>query len=182
MSKLPRAARTFGQNLRDARINAKITQTELARRCGFLRQTPISLWEIHPDHLPEPRTIVKLAKALDIDPSILLRDVVTPYDELRASGSTKKVFVSFALPTLSAPLGRWLAIGVALDRHQLLLSRTLELEAVLRFLGEPLPKSAGPGDARYRATPAESSAEAPTTASAATARSRRGRRPRARRA
>jgi hypothetical protein len=90
--------------------------------------------------------------------------------------------VSFAPPKLSAPMGRWLAIGAALDRHQLLLSRTLELEAVLRYLGEPLPKSAGPGDARYRATPADSSAEAPTTASAATARSRRGRQRRARRA
>ena len=80
-------SRSFGDNLRAARVAAGLTPTQLAKRCGFARQTPISLWEVKPGHLPEPRTILKLAKVLGTTPAALLDGVVTPNDLLRGDDS-----------------------------------------------------------------------------------------------
>jgi transcriptional regulator with XRE-family HTH domain len=78
----------FGQNLRALRERAKLTQDGLAARLGFKKPTPISLWETGTT-VPQPRTIEKLAAALECKPADLLVGVVTPYDTLR--GSTEVV-------------------------------------------------------------------------------------------
>jgi transcriptional regulator with XRE-family HTH domain len=160
-TKLPRAPRTFGENLRAARVKAGITQTELAKRCGFKRQTPISLWEITPGYLPEPQTIEKLAAALAVTTASLMRDVVTPYDELRGA-----IRVA-AAPAYSPSITQWIALGIALERRELLQSHTLLIEQTLRHVGETVPTLDGPGDARFRTRrPATPDATPPTEASA----------------
>lgn len=74
---------TFGENLRDARLEAGLTQDDLSRILEFKRATPISIWERSPD-VPDPKSIIKLAKALKCAPARLLRGVVTEYDKLRS--------------------------------------------------------------------------------------------------
>ena len=73
---------TFGENLRRIREAANVTQEELARRLKLKRTTPISLWE-NLGTLPRPKTIVRVAGALECSPADLLEGVVTPYDLLR---------------------------------------------------------------------------------------------------
>lgn len=74
----------FGDNLRTLRERQGLTQEDLARRLGFARPTPISIWETG-TQIPTPKTIVKLATGLVCTPSDLLLGVVTPYDALRGS-------------------------------------------------------------------------------------------------
>lgn len=66
-------ARTFGQTLRNARRQAQVSQDDLAQRSGVDRSA-ISNYE-RGRREPNLRTIVKLARALDIEPASLLRDL-----------------------------------------------------------------------------------------------------------
>lgn len=79
-------SRTFGENLRRARVRAGLTQEALTARLGLKRQAPISLWESR-STLPKPETIVRLARAVGCKPRDLLEGVETPYDRLRAGKS-----------------------------------------------------------------------------------------------
>ena len=62
---------TFAKNLRKAREKAGLSQEALGERCG-LHRTEISFLE-RAQREPRLSTIVKLAKALGIKPSDLLR-------------------------------------------------------------------------------------------------------------
>jgi DNA-binding XRE family transcriptional regulator len=66
-------ARTFGQTLRDTRRQARVSQDDLAQRSGVDRSA-ISNYE-RGRREPNLRTIVKLARALDVEPASLLRDL-----------------------------------------------------------------------------------------------------------
>ncbi|MGN6373767.1 MAG: helix-turn-helix domain-containing protein [Solirubrobacteraceae bacterium] len=66
-------ARTFGQTLRDTRRQAQVSQDDLAQRSGVDRSA-ISNYE-RGRREPNLRTIVKLARALDVEPASLLRDL-----------------------------------------------------------------------------------------------------------
>jgi transcriptional regulator with XRE-family HTH domain len=66
---MPPVAR-FAANLRRLRITAGISQEALADRCG-LHRTEISLLE-RAGREPRLTTIVKLARALDVEPVELL--------------------------------------------------------------------------------------------------------------
>lgn len=61
----------FGQNLRAARRAAKVSQEDLSRDSGVDR-TAISTYE-RGRREPNLRTIVKLARALNVEPAELLR-------------------------------------------------------------------------------------------------------------
>jgi transcriptional regulator with XRE-family HTH domain len=69
---MPPVAR-FAANLRRLRITAGISQEALADRCG-LHRTEISLLE-RAGREPRLTTIVKLARALDVEPVELLAGV-----------------------------------------------------------------------------------------------------------
>lgn len=66
-------ARTFGQTLREMRRKAGVSQDDLAQRSGVDRSA-ISNYE-RGRREPNLRTIVKLARALDVEPAFLLRDL-----------------------------------------------------------------------------------------------------------
>lgn len=66
-------ARTFGHTLRTARRTAGVSQDELARLSGVDRSA-ISNYE-RGTREPNLRTIVRLARALDVAPALLLRDL-----------------------------------------------------------------------------------------------------------
>lgn len=66
------AAERFGWNLRIARRRAGLRQQDLADRVGN-HQSGISLWE-RGQVLPRTSSIVRLADALEIEPSELLRE------------------------------------------------------------------------------------------------------------
>jgi transcriptional regulator with XRE-family HTH domain len=66
-----RRAVAFGQNLREARRRAKVSQENLSRNSGVDR-TAISTYE-RGRREPNLRTIVKLARALSVEPAELLR-------------------------------------------------------------------------------------------------------------
>lgn len=76
-------SRTFGDNLRCERLRLGLSQEALQRRLKLKRQNGISRWELS-GILPEPATVVRIAKALGVSPAVLLDDVETPYDRLRA--------------------------------------------------------------------------------------------------
>jgi transcriptional regulator with XRE-family HTH domain len=78
---------TFGTNLREARIRAGLTQDALAERLHFKRQTPLSIWE-RDRKLPGPKTIEKLAHAIGCSTAELMAGVTSPYDLLRAPGTS----------------------------------------------------------------------------------------------
>lgn len=69
----PAQPRTFGQNLREARRQAGVSQDDLARESGVDR-TAISTYE-RGRREPNLRTVVKLARALGVSPATLLRDL-----------------------------------------------------------------------------------------------------------
>ena len=64
-------AQAFGENLRDARREAELSQDELAGHADIDRGA-ISTYE-HGKREPNPRTIVKLAHALGVPAGTLLR-------------------------------------------------------------------------------------------------------------
>jgi transcriptional regulator with XRE-family HTH domain len=66
------AAERFGCNLRIARRRAGLRQQDLTDRIGT-NQSGISLWE-RGQVLPRTSSIVRLADALDVEPSDLLRE------------------------------------------------------------------------------------------------------------
>jgi transcriptional regulator with XRE-family HTH domain len=66
-------ARTFRENLREARNHAGLSQDELAGRADVDRAA-ISTYE-HGRREPDLRTIVKLAHALGVPAGTLLRDL-----------------------------------------------------------------------------------------------------------
>lgn len=111
-SETPPSVRTFGENLKEARVRANLTQEELADRLGFARASPISLWERPSAPVPEPKTIVKLADAIPgCTPADLLRGVVTPYDALRGAAVSA---VNGGDVVLSPDDLAWLRLGRAL--------------------------------------------------------------------
>jgi transcriptional regulator with XRE-family HTH domain len=62
----------IGRQLKQARVQALLTQQELADRAGLQFAT---ISRIERDHVdPHFRTIRKLAKALDIDPAELVKE------------------------------------------------------------------------------------------------------------
>jgi transcriptional regulator with XRE-family HTH domain len=65
--------RTFGQNLRETRRRAGVSQDDLARVSGVDR-TAISTYE-RGRREPNLRTIVRLARALRVRPGELLRQL-----------------------------------------------------------------------------------------------------------
>jgi transcriptional regulator with XRE-family HTH domain len=69
----PRETRTFGENLRDARKHAGLSQQALAFSSGMDRAT-ISIYE-NGGRQPRLDTILKLARALEHPPATLLRDL-----------------------------------------------------------------------------------------------------------
>jgi transcriptional regulator with XRE-family HTH domain len=75
-------SRTFGENLKRARERRGVTQEDLARRVGFRRQSRVSTLE-NSSIVPRAETVVKFAKALDVEPRELLDAVETDYDRLR---------------------------------------------------------------------------------------------------
>ncbi len=66
-----RRAVAFGQNLREARRRAKVSQEDLSHQSGVDR-TAISTYE-RGRREPNLRTIVKLARALGVAPADLLQ-------------------------------------------------------------------------------------------------------------
>jgi transcriptional regulator with XRE-family HTH domain len=64
-------AQTFGENLREARRAAGLSQEELAKRAGIDRPT-ISGYE-HGKREPNMSTLVKLARALGVPAEALVR-------------------------------------------------------------------------------------------------------------
>ena len=84
MSKItPATEATFGANLRRARQAAGLTLRQVAARIRIKTIAPLSMLE-RSAKVPEPKTILKLAAAVGTSPAALLRNVVTPYDALRA--------------------------------------------------------------------------------------------------
>jgi transcriptional regulator with XRE-family HTH domain len=65
------AAERFGWNLRLARHRARLRQQDLADRMG-IAQAGISLWE-RGLCMPQERSVWRLADALEVEPSDLLR-------------------------------------------------------------------------------------------------------------
>lgn len=121
---------TFGANLKAARDRAGLTQEALAERLGFKRPTAISLWE-RSDHLPEPDTIDKLARAIGCAAADLMRGVITPYDVLRGSVEIAPRPRTFASADLSPLDRRWLDVGRRLTdalrrKHLTLILATLD--------------------------------------------------------
>lgn len=66
-------ARTFGHTLRETRRQTGVSQDDLARLSGVDRSA-ISNYE-RGRREPNLRTIVKLARAMNVSPSSLLRDL-----------------------------------------------------------------------------------------------------------
>ena len=62
----------IGEKLREVRTRRLLTQDELADRAGVSQSTIANIERDNAE--PQFRTIRKLAKALDIDPTELLRD------------------------------------------------------------------------------------------------------------
>ncbi|HVD40360.1 MAG TPA: helix-turn-helix transcriptional regulator [Solirubrobacterales bacterium] len=63
----------FGWNLKIARQRVGLTQQELAARLGMEFSCDISVWETG-KQCPRIDTVVRLAEALEIEPSELLRE------------------------------------------------------------------------------------------------------------
>lgn len=76
-------SRTVGQNVRRIRETKGLTQEVLAQRLGLKRPAQMSIVESS-QQLPKPATILRYAKALGCDPRLLMDDVETPYDRIRA--------------------------------------------------------------------------------------------------
>lgn len=71
---------TYGENFR--RLRGRRSQELIADRLKIKRQANISAIELS-RKVPTPALIKRHAAALETDPAELLRDVTTPYDELR---------------------------------------------------------------------------------------------------
>jgi transcriptional regulator with XRE-family HTH domain len=146
---------TFGANLRRARLDADLTQEQLAERMGMKRTTPISLWE-RALSLPEPRTIVRLAAAVGRTPADLLRDVITPLDALRGYAVTPPLELARELATreiieaasvkLTPEQLEWLDLGARAGHT---LQRTIAAMLV-EVLHERASGRIGASDARFR--------------------------------
>lgn len=70
----------YGENFK--RLRGSIPQEEIARRLKLKRQPNISAIELG-DKVPLAKTILRHAHALGCQPSELLADVQTPYDQIR---------------------------------------------------------------------------------------------------
>lgn len=108
---------TFGQKLSAARHRAGLTQDALATRLGHARASQISMWENNSRMLPEPSTVVRLAKALGCSSRDLLVDVETPYDRLRGATATSEPLRSGEGELLRV----WRTLPRAMQRRQLAL-------------------------------------------------------------
>jgi transcriptional regulator with XRE-family HTH domain len=69
----PRETRTFGENLRDARNHAGLSQQTLALHAK-LDRAAISIYE-NARRDPNLHTVLELARALEVPPATLLRDL-----------------------------------------------------------------------------------------------------------
>ena len=138
--------KSFGENLKEARQRAGITQEVLADRLGFKGTTAISLWERIDAPVPEPKTIRKLAEAIGCGPAELLDGVVTPYDELRGATNSVATAGQRLTPEQRRLLAAWDRLPASLRRAHL---------ALLEVQGERLQGGSGGSP---RSTPAPSSA------------------------
>jgi|GraSoiStandDraft_50_1057286.scaffolds.fasta_scaffold1302647_2 DNA-binding XRE family transcriptional regulator len=68
--------------LRDLRLEAALTQLELAQRAGVSKTTIVNIEAGRIE--PHPPTVRKLAKALDVEPRVLVR-------HLRGAGQEEKL-------------------------------------------------------------------------------------------
>lgn len=142
---------SFAFNLRRAREARELTQEQLAALLKFKRTTPLSLWERNPDHIPQPDTIKRLAKALRMSPAELMHDVITPYDVLRgetrvASRRDVQRMTGGGAAALSADELRWVRNYRLLD-GDVAKKFTALIEEHLRLVG----KRSVPPDGRVRA-------------------------------
>jgi transcriptional regulator with XRE-family HTH domain len=88
------AMSSFGENLRAARERMGLTQEQVADRLKLKRSAPLSIWEGYKGaKTPKAATVVRIAKAIGVEPAELLEGVHTELDRLRGG------------PTLSAPAG-----------------------------------------------------------------------------
>ena len=77
---MARPESTFGERLRQARLEAGYTQSQLVSRSGIPKPT-LSRYEN--DHvLPSLQTLARLAQALRVPESVLLPGKASPEDEL----------------------------------------------------------------------------------------------------
>jgi|SRR5215211_4561316 len=69
---------SIAENVRNARFDRRLTQTEVARRCGV---TPAAISGLeHGEFNPSTPLLVKLAKALDVPIEDLLEEDVITFD------------------------------------------------------------------------------------------------------
>jgi len=108
---LSRVATTFGQNLARLRKRVGISQEELARRIGVKRSAQISHWETG-RRKPEPRTLTRLAAALDCEPWEFLKGVKTDYDALRATSPAAAPAPPVHLETSARAAKRYTDLGL----------------------------------------------------------------------
>jgi transcriptional regulator with XRE-family HTH domain len=64
-------AKSFGERLREIRVDRMLTQRDLAREAGIALSTVVNLEKQHT--APRFGTIRKLAKALDVEPHVLMK-------------------------------------------------------------------------------------------------------------
>lgn len=74
---------TYGERFREARKRARLNQEDVQGRLKLKRQGNVSAIETG-ERVPEPKTIRRHARALECNPSDLLRDVETEYDRIRS--------------------------------------------------------------------------------------------------
>jgi len=79
-AKLVNAGGTFGERLRQARLDAKLTQSQLVRRSGIPKPT-ISRYE-NGHVMPSLATLARLAAALELAEGALLPGLTSPKEEL----------------------------------------------------------------------------------------------------
>jgi transcriptional regulator with XRE-family HTH domain len=85
-----------GQNVKRLRKEQRYTQTEIARRCGV---TPAAISGLeYGDFTPSTALVVKIARALDVEPGELLKEQATAFkavapqpEEEPAAGRTIRV-------------------------------------------------------------------------------------------
>ena len=65
---------TFGKRLRQVRENARVTRRQLADALGHVHQNYVGSWE-EDKSTPRLSTLFLIAKALNVPPMELLRDV-----------------------------------------------------------------------------------------------------------
>jgi transcriptional regulator with XRE-family HTH domain len=94
------SSESLGGRLREARLAAGLSQTELSQKCGIPKPT-LSRYEN--DHVsPSIHTLLRLAAALGVAENTLLHDIVTPEDAFLQGLHERGVFFQTVADALSA--------------------------------------------------------------------------------